>query len=72
MIVQGKARSLGLLLQPGVLLPLIALNVAVLLYRLFAIVDAYRAAARRWPPIQYFRAALGLVLLGVVAGRHAR
>jgi LCP family protein required for cell wall assembly len=68
MIVQGKARSLGLLLQPGILLPLIALNIAVLLYRLFAIVDAYRAAARRWPPIPYVRAALGLVLLGSLLG----
>ncbi len=68
MIVQGKARSLGLLLQPGILLPLIALNIAVLVYRLFAIVDAYRAAARRWPPIPYFRAALGLVLLGTLLG----
>jgi len=68
MIVQGKARSLGLLLQPSVLLPLIALNIAVLVYRLFAIVDAYRAAARRWPPIPNVRAGLGLVLLGTLLG----
>ena len=30
MIVQGKARALGLLLQPGVLLLLLALNIAIL------------------------------------------
>ena len=69
MIVQGKARALGLLLQPGVLLLLLALNVAILFYRLFAIVDAYRVAARRWPPVaEQGRAAIGLVLLGVLLG----
>src|SRR6185503_5165836 len=61
MIVQGKARA------PGVLLLLLALNVAILAYRLFAIADAYRVAARRWPPVaERGRAAIGLVLLGVV------
>jgi LCP family protein required for cell wall assembly len=69
LIVQGKARSLGLALQPGVLLLLLALNVAALAYRLFAIVDAYRGASRRWPPAASAgRAALGLVLLGVLLG----
>ncbi|HTI29032.1 MAG TPA: LCP family protein [Methylomirabilota bacterium] len=69
MIVQGKARALGLLLQPGVLLLLLALNLAILVYRLFAIVDAYRDAARRWPSVaEKGRAAIGLVLLGVVLG----
>lgn len=69
MIVQGKARSLGLLLQPGVLLLLFALNLAVLIYRLVAILDAYRGAARLWPPIpSHGRASLGLVLLGIVVG----
>jgi LCP family protein required for cell wall assembly len=69
MIVQGKARALGLLLQPGVLLLLLALNVAILVYRLFAIVDAYRVAARRWPPVvEQGRAAIGLVVLGVLLG----
>lgn len=69
MIVQGKARALGLLLQPGVLLLLLALNLAILIYRLFAIVDAYRDAARRWPPIPgQGRAAIGLVALGVLLG----
>jgi LCP family protein required for cell wall assembly len=69
MIVQGKARALGLLLQPGVLLLLLALNIAILVYRLVAIVDAYRGAARRWPPIRARgRGAVGLVLLGLVLG----
>jgi polyisoprenyl-teichoic acid--peptidoglycan teichoic acid transferase len=69
MIVQGKARAFGLLLQPGVLLLLLTLNVAVLGYRVFAIVDAYRDASRRWPPIVgHGRAAIGLVALGGVLG----
>jgi polyisoprenyl-teichoic acid--peptidoglycan teichoic acid transferase len=69
MIVQGKARALGLLLQPSVLLLLLALNLAVLLLRLAAIVDAYRDATHRWPPITgHGRAAAGLVFLGVVLG----
>ena len=69
MTVQGKARAFGLLLQPSVLLLLLALNLAVLAYRLFAIVDAYRVAARRWPPIATRgRAATGLVFLGLVLG----
>jgi polyisoprenyl-teichoic acid--peptidoglycan teichoic acid transferase len=69
MIVQGKARALGLLLQPNVLLLLLALNVAILAYRLFAIVDAYRGASRRWPGLSGgSRAAIGLVALGAVVG----
>jgi LCP family protein required for cell wall assembly len=69
MIVQGRARAFGLLLQPSVLLLLLALNLAVLAYRLFAIVDAYRGAARRWPSIaEHGRAATGLVFLGVLLG----
>jgi LCP family protein required for cell wall assembly len=69
MLVQGKARALGLLLQPGVLLLLLALNVAFLVYRLFAIVDAYRDASRRWPPVVgHTRAAIGLLALGGVLG----
>jgi LCP family protein required for cell wall assembly len=69
MIVQGKARGLGLLLQPSVLLLLLALNLAVLLFRMAAIVDAYRVAARRWPPVtSHGRAAIGLVFLGIVLG----
>jgi LCP family protein required for cell wall assembly len=68
-LVQGKARALGLLLQPGVLLLLLAVNLAVLVYRLFAILDAYRDASRRWPPLpEHRRAAIGLVALGGVLG----
>ena len=47
LLVQGRARAFGLLLQPGVLLVLLGLNVVVLAYRLLAIVDAYRVANRR-------------------------
>jgi LCP family protein required for cell wall assembly len=69
MIVQGRARALGLFLQPSVLLLLLALNVAVLGYRVYAILDAYRDASRRWPPIPgRGRAAVGLFLLGAVLG----
>lgn len=69
LIVQGRARAFGLFLQPGVLLALLALNVAVLGYRLFAIIDAYQAASRRWPPrTERGQAAIGAVLLGLVLG----
>jgi len=69
LIVQGKVRALGLLLQPSVLLALLALNLAVLAYRLFAIVDAYRVANRRWPPLPVRgQTAIAAVLLGVVLG----
>jgi LCP family protein required for cell wall assembly len=69
LLVQGKARTLGLLLQPSVLLLLLAINLALLIYRVFAIVDAYRDASRRWPPLpEHHRAAIGLVALGGVLG----
>lgn len=68
LIVQGRARALGLLLQPSVLLGLLALNVVVLVYRLVAIVDAYRVANRRWPPSVRGQSAIAAVLLGVVLG----
>ena len=67
-IAQGKARAFGLLLQPDVLLGLFALNLVVLAYRAFAIVDAYRVANRRWPPPVRGQAAIGALLLGVVLG----
>ncbi len=67
-IVQGRARALGLLLQPDVLVALLTLNVLVLAYRIFAIVDAYRVASRRWPPPVRGHAAVGAMLLGVVLG----
>jgi LCP family protein required for cell wall assembly len=69
LVVQGRARAFGLLLQPSVLLALLALNVAVLAYRMVAIVDAYRVAHRRWPPLpERGQTALAAVLLGAVLG----
>jgi LCP family protein required for cell wall assembly len=68
LMVQGRARAFGLFLQPGVLLALLALNVAVLGYRLLAIVDAYRVASRRWPSAEQGQTAVGAVLLGLVLG----
>ena len=42
---------------------------AVLVYRLFAIIDAYRDAAGRWPSVrEHGRAAFSLVILGVLLG----
>ena len=67
-IVQGKARAAGLLIQPGVLMALLVVNVAVLAYRVFAIVDAYRVAGRRWPAPERGSTAIAAVLLGVVLG----
>jgi LCP family protein required for cell wall assembly len=68
-IVQGKARAAGLLIQPGVLIALLTLNVAILAFRAVSIVDAYRVAHRRWPgPPARGRAAIAPVLLGVVLG----
>ena len=69
MVVEGRARALGLLLQPTVLLLLLALNLAVLVYRLFAIIDAYRDASGRWPRVtDHSRAALSFIVLGVLLG----
>jgi LCP family protein required for cell wall assembly len=44
---QGRARTLGLLLQPGVLVTLLIVNVALLLWRGGAIVDAFRLGRRK-------------------------
>jgi polyisoprenyl-teichoic acid--peptidoglycan teichoic acid transferase len=69
LVVQGEARAFGLFLQPGVLLALLALNLGVLVYRLFAIIDAYRGASERWPVgAARGQAAIGAVLLGMVLG----
>lgn len=67
-IVQGRARAAGLLIQPGVLVTLLAVNVAVLAYRILAIVDAFRLANRRWPTPARGQAAIAAILLGVVLG----
>ena len=66
--VQGRGRAFGVLLQPNVLLVLLALNVVLLAYRTVAIVDAYRLAHHRWPPIAGSRTAAATILLGVVLG----
>lgn len=68
LMVQGRARVVGLLLQPSVLLALLALNLVVLAYRVLAIVDAYRVADRRWPSPARGQAAMAAVLLGAVLG----
>ena len=73
---QGRARSVGLFLQPQVILGLLALNVGILAYRLVAIVDAYYTSRARWPVSEsrWQRAVAG-TLLGVVVigtlGMHA-
>jgi len=59
---------LGILVQPGVLLALLALNVVLLGYRVVAIVDAYRLASQRWPAAARGEAAIASVLLGAVLG----
>ncbi len=66
--VQGRGRAFGLLLQPSVLLVLMALNLVVLAFRTTAIVDAYRLARRRWPPVAGSRTAVATILLAVVLG----
>jgi LCP family protein required for cell wall assembly len=48
---QGRARVLGLALQPGVLIALLVVNLAVLGWRTGAIVDAFQLARRRWPTV---------------------
>lgn len=46
-IGQGSARFLGVALQPSVLLTILTLDAVVLIYRLIAIVDAYRLGRRQ-------------------------
>ena len=48
-IFQGRARALGLLVQPGVLIALLILNAVLLAWRVGAIVDAWRLARRSSP-----------------------
>lgn len=72
----GTARTLGLLLQPSVLLVILALNAILLAYRLGAILDAYALASVRGPaPGSPTARLLSLGMLGVVLattmGMHA-
>lgn len=75
-VTQGKARTAGLLIQPQILLGLLALNLGILLYRVVAIVDAYRLARSRWPgasmgAARWVAAGLLVVILGGTLGMHA-
>ncbi len=54
-------------LNPGVLLGVVALSLVLLLYRAWAIVDAYRISRRRWPGASAGARALSvLVLIGLL------
>jgi LCP family protein required for cell wall assembly len=72
--VQGRARLLGLVLQPDVLIALLIVNVAVLAWRAGAMIDAFRLARRRWPTAdRRNRIAAGVVLgalLATTLGMH--
>ena len=74
-MTQGKYRVAGLLLQPGVLISLLIINVVVLLWRAGAIVDAFRLARRRWPTSDRRNRTVAGVVLGVLLattlGMHA-
>jgi polyisoprenyl-teichoic acid--peptidoglycan teichoic acid transferase len=48
-VFQGRTRTLGLLIQPGVLLGLLIVNAVLLFWRLGAVVDAWRMACRSSP-----------------------
>ena len=73
---QGTARTLGLALQPTFLLSFVAGNLVIAAIRVFATIDAYLLARRRWPsadsPAQRW-VAVGVlvVLLTVTLGTHA-
>jgi LCP family protein required for cell wall assembly len=58
-IQEGRLRTLGILLQPRLLLPLLLANVALLLWRIGAILDAFRLAPRGPGP----RSTLGIGVL---------
>ncbi|HYM52277.1 MAG TPA: LCP family protein [Candidatus Dormibacteraeota bacterium] len=75
-VFQGRARAVGLLLQPGVLIALLILNAALLAWRAGAIVDAWRLARRASPSggggrtQQVFAATVLAVLLVATLGMH--
>lgn len=60
---QGAARLLRSLVQPSVLWALIAINLALLAWRLFAVVDAYRVAGGKATRA----VAVGILVLVIVA-----
>jgi polyisoprenyl-teichoic acid--peptidoglycan teichoic acid transferase len=68
-VAQGRLRTVLMIVQPGVLIPLLALNIGLLAYRLLAIVDAFRLAHRRWGPLRPgARSAVAATLLGILLG----
>jgi LCP family protein required for cell wall assembly len=76
-VFQGRARALGLLVQPGVLIALLILNAALLAWRVGAIVDAWRLARRTSPQVvarsrtrQVAAATALAVLLAATLGMH--
>ncbi|MEX0710440.1 MAG: LCP family protein [Chloroflexota bacterium] len=66
--MQGRTRTVLILLPPGVLLALMALNLVLLGYRVVAIVDAFRLANGRWPASARGETAVAALLLGAVLG----
>ena len=67
--VQGRVHTALLLIDPPVLLALLAVNVGLLAYRIFAIVDAYRLAHKRWPGSRpRNRTAVAAIVLGMLLG----
>ena len=72
---QGTARTLGMALQPGILLGFIGGNLLLAAWRVVATVDAYRLAARRWPgrrspASRAVSVGVLVVLLFVTVGTH--
>jgi len=73
---QGVARTVGLALQPGVLLGFVVGNVALAAWRIFATVDAYRIANNHRPPAgvpapRWVAIGVLAVLLTITLGTHA-
>ena len=63
---QGRIRVLGLLLQPGVLIALLILNLAVLGWRTGAIVDAFQLARCRSPAGGRIQRSISLAVLAAL------
>lgn len=75
-LVNGRLRTELLIFKPQVLLGLLALNLGILLFRLLAILDAYRLARIRWPAPpkgaeRWVAAGLLVVILAGTLGMHA-
>jgi LCP family protein required for cell wall assembly len=68
LLSRGTAFSVGVLLQPETLVALLLLDVALLILRLVAIVDAFRLALRRWPGRTPGRVISAVVTVSLLAG----